>query len=290
MANLIYYAHFAINIYVPKVDGITIVKMGNNTSFGTALIDGQEYYFAKIYVNTNGGLGENNMWVTYSDGTKEYTVNVKTSIMWYAEYIVNDPASSALEKEAIGCLVRYIEETYKAISTTKDADGNPTLTEAQQAKLDDFYADYTPADYVTEYPANELHEVNTAAIDGLIESIHFTVLANGKVGLAVTLTDEAYEAGYKIRFSGIMYGEGYKNGKTYYTDNQYLYRYIMTNRYDITVLNKDGSVLVREINGEEVTATTTYSLATYCKATDSDLAKSLYALGKAVIAVRESLY
>ncbi len=292
MANLVYYAHFGINIYLPKVDGITIVKMGNSTSFGTVLIDGKEYYVSKMYINTNKGLEASNMWVTYNDGTKEYSVNVQTSIMWYANAIVNDPASSAAEKEAMGCLVRFIEETYKAVSTTTDAEGNPTLTTEQQAKLDEFYAVYTPADYVTEYLPEELHTVNDAALDGLVESIHFTVLANGKAGLAVTLTDEAYAAGYKVSFSGIMYGTGYNsNGsKVYYTDNVFLHNYIMTPRYSITVIDSNDATVEREINGEMVKATTNYSLATYCDATDSDLAKALYALGRAVIAVRATLY
>ena len=160
------------------------------------------------------------------------------------------------------------------------------------------YKNYrTPAPYATEYPSKAVHTVNETAIDGLIESISFTTVSS-RVCLAVTLTDEAVAAGYKVFFSGVGWGNEYNiGGKTYYTNNRPLYKYLMVDKYTITVVDKDNKDLYRDLDGDgtaETLAATSYSMPTYitvmeAKGQNVDLVKALYDFGTAVLKVRAHL-
>ncbi len=288
--NMTYFAHFGYNLYVPIVEGVTYTSIGGKTEYGTVIINGQKYYVVNVgYPNSTNALNDEVKYVTYIIDGQEYVAKFRLNALLYAEIVIADKTSSAIEKEAVGCLVRYIEESYKLIA------GGNALDDAIQAKFDSFYESYVPAEYATEYPDAKV--VDEAAVGGLIESIHFA-LYDSRVSLVVTLTDEAVAAGYKVYVTGIAYDfmntaeSGANAGKVWYTNNTPLTTHVMVN-YKITLYEADGKTVVsRDINGDGslVKATTDYSLATYIVGTSNDLAKSLYAFGKAVIAVRETLY
>ena len=207
---------------------------------------------------------------------------------------MEDPKTTDVEKEALACLVRYIEESYKYVDANISAEGEEIYTEDLKAKVASFYESYAPAPYVTEYPTNEIHEINEELLDGIVESIYFAAYSSGgKVTFIVELTDEAVAAGYKVSGKNIYNGvfKSRKSGKQWYTDNTKLSSSVMTAKYVITITDSEGNALKREIDGQELTVSFNYSLATYCKSKpEVELTKAMYAFGKAVKAVRESIY
>ena len=293
MFNITYYAHFAYNFYVPVVEGVSVTSIGGKAPKGSVLIYGKEYYVYTTYSGTVNALSNASVGVIYTVDGVEYRVTFNINALLYAQLSMFDPMSTETEKEALACLVRYIHESYKVV------DADHVLDDATEAKFQDFYTNYrTPADYVTEYPAGELKTPNYDAIDGLVEEVHFTVIYD-KVSFAVVLTDEAVAAGYKVFFSGVGYGNEYNvSGKTYYTDNRVLYRYLMAPNYTVTIVDKDNNTVVRDLDGDgvaETKAVIPYSMATYITEMENegvnvDFVKALYAFGKATIAVREQIY
>ena len=293
MFNITYYAHFAYNFYVPVVEGVSVTSIGGKAPKGSVLIYGKEYYVYTTYSGTVNALNNASVEVIYTVDGVEYRVTFNINALLYAQLSMFDPMSTETEKEALACLVRYIHESYKVV------DADHVLDDATEAKFQDFYTNYrTPADYVTEYPAGELKTPNYDAIDGLVEEVHFTVIYD-KVSFAVVLTDEAVAAGYKVFFGGVGYGNEYNvSGKTYYTDNRVLYRYLMAPNYTVTIVDKDNNTVVRDLDGDgvaETKAVIPYSMATYITEMDNegvnvDFVKALYAFGKATIAVREQIY
>jgi len=293
MFNMTYYAHFAYNFYVPVVEGVTVTSVGGKAPGTTRLIYGKEYYIYTTYSGTTNAINDAVVNVHYTIDGVEYGTTFNINALLYAQLSVNDPKSTEVEKEALGCLVRYIHESYKIV-----AEGG-ALDEATEAKFQDFYTNYrAPKDYVTEYPANELKTPNFAAIDGLVEEVHFTVI-NNKVSFAVVLTDEAVSLGYKVWFGGIGYGNEYNvSGKTYYTDNRALHNYLMAPNYTVTVVDASNKTVVRDLDEDGVAETKAeipYSMATYITEQEDaginvDFVKALYAFGKAVIDVRAQVH
>lgn len=295
MLNMTYYAHFAYNFYIPKIDGVNVTSVGGKAPGGSVLIYGKEYYVYTTYSGTIGAIDNAVINVYYNIDGVEYAATFNVNALLYAQLSMRDPKSTEVEKEALACLVRYIHESYKFVAADQ------VLDDATEAKFQDFYANYrTPKDYVTEYPKGEVKTPNYKAIDGLVKEVHFTVISsNNKVAFAVVLTDEAVAAGYKVFFSGVGYGNEYNiGGKTFYTDNRVLYRYLMTPNYTVAVVDKDNKTVVRDLDGDGVAETKAeipYSMATYiaemdAEGTSVDFVKALYAFGKAVIAVREQAH
>lgn len=294
MFNMSYMAHFRYNLYIPVEEGVTIDSVSGLRAQSThVFISNTEYYCYYEYASTTEGANSKYVVVTYTIDGQQYTANFTISALVYATISVQSPAHTALDKEAAGCLVRYIEESCKAAA---EKTGTP-MSDNVVAKFADFYKLYKPADYVTEYPENEIKDFNEAAVDGLIHSVSYSLYNNNTVGLVVTLTDEAVAAGYKVTFGGIMWG-GNKtsDGKVWYTKDVALHDRVMGTNTTITVTDADGVVVKRDLDldgdgqTESVSATTAYSVATYCKATENDLGRALYAFGKAVQAVRANIY
>ena len=287
--NMSYYSSFAYNIYVPKVDGIDIVSIGGAAPQATVLIGGEEYYICTVYVNTLNALDDCAVTVEYVIDGQSFASELTVSAYIYAMASVEDSAHTALDKEATGALVRYIEECYKFNVA------GAALSDELQAKFDAFYAKYTPADYVTEYPQEELHAVNVSAIDGLIESMYFRVRGSS-IDFVVSLTEEAMNLNYKISFATSEY-EVINEGKLFCTEQTPLYVSLMSSSYTINVVDAEGNVVMRDLDKDgtaETAATTQYSMATYisCMEADGytvDIVKALYALGKATLAVRNSI-
>ena len=295
MLNMTYYAYFAYSFYLPVVEGVTVTSIGGKVPSSTVYIYDREYYIITAgYVNSTAALTNNTVKVCYTADGISYEASFTFNALLYAQLAIHDPKSSEIEKESVACLVRYIHESYKYV------DADHVLDDATEAKFQDYYTNYrTPAPYTTEYPQKTLHTVNETAISGLIESITFTTISS-RVTVAVTLTDDAVAKGYKVFFSGVGWGnESNQSGKTFYTNNRLLYRYLMADTYTISVVEADGkTTVVRDLDGDgeaETKAETNYSMATYItvmekKGTNVDLAKALYALGVAVLEVRNTIY
>ena len=294
MLNMTYMAHFAYNLYIPKVDGVEVTKIGSKVPSSTVYIYDKEYYVVNAgYPTSTDALNNSNVTVKYTIDGQSFSATLKFNAILYAQLAVTDEKATEIEKEAAGCLVRYIHESYKYV------DADHVLNEATEKVFQDFYTDYRkPAEYTTTYPSNEVHTVNEAAIAGLIESIHFKVIGS-KVTFAVTLTDEAYNAGYRILFGNVGYKDKISSdGKTYYTDNRSLSSNLMHPTYGITVTDTNYTAIKRDLDGDgtaETVAKTNYSMATYIvemekEGENVDLTKSLYALGVACKQVRETIY
>ena len=293
--SLVYYAHFAYNLYAPVVDGVTIKTIGGSAPAATnVLVGGVEYKWRTVgYAGTTSGIDNINANIVYTIDGITYTAKFTFNTILYAKLMVTDEAAIEEEKEAVACLVRYVEEACKYIAPDN------TLSETTQKIFDDFYTNYRkPADYVTSYPANEIHTVNEAAIEGLIEKLEFKVLSS-KVTFAVTLDEDVTPTDYKIFFSGVAYKYEYQTAdkRTYYTDNRTLTGYLMNSTYTITVHDANGKTVYRDLDGDgeaETKAEIKYSMATYItlmeeKGVNVDLAKALYAFGKAVIAAKNAI-
>ena len=292
--NIVYYAHFAYNIYAPVVEGVNIISIGGSAPASTVLINGKAYYNKlTLYRDSTDGITEYTTSIVYSIDGITYTANFKTSALIYAQLIVRDEASSDIEKEAVGCLVRYIEESYKSVS---GANLNATVA----AKFTDFYTNYyTPAPYTTTYPASTLHNVNDALLEKYIESFEFA-LTGSRVSFRVILTDSAATAGYKVKATGVTssINNSSTNPKLFYTNNTPLVYCIMNDVYNIEILDASGKAVYEDLDGDgaaETKVATKYSLATYitameAKGKDIALAKALYAFGAAVKEVRNTLY
>ena len=294
MLNMTYMAHFAYNLYIPKVDGVEVTKIGSKTPSSTVLIYGKEYYVVNAgYPASTEAISNSTITVTYTIDGQKFSDSLTFNAILYAELAVTDEKAADIEKEAAACLVRYIHESYKY----KDADH--VLDDATEAVFQNFYTDYrTPADYVTEYPSNEIYTVKEDLLKDYIKEIKFTVIGT-KVTFAVTLTDEAYLAGNRILFGNVGYKDKISSdGKTYYTDNRSLVNNLMHKKYSITVTDANYSAIKIDTNDDGVADTrveTNYSMATYitimeAQGVNVDMVKALYALGKATEQVRNVLY
>lgn len=298
MFSMKYMTHFTYVFYLPVVEGVTVTSIsGLRAGDNTAYISGDLYNYWIEYVESAESFDDLSVKVTYTVDGRKFTASVDLSAYLYAYLAINSSDHTEIDKEATACMVRYIEESYKLV------DEDHVLSDDLTAKFNSLYAMRTPANYVTEYPQNEIKDYNEAAVDGLIESVQFGLYNGTRLSFIVTLTDEAVAQGYKVYFHGVSYGiaNSRQGGKVWYTNNTEIYKYMMNNTYTIRICtsdstDKNATVIERELdlNGdgvlESVKAETNYSLATYCKETDAPIAKALYAFGKAILAVRESIY
>lgn len=286
--SMSYYSHFAYNLYVPKVDGVVITSISGVAPEKTVLIDNNVYYLYTVFVETAKTLDDVTISVEYTIDDVTYTAKITVNAYIYAMASVNDDTHTADDKEAAGALIRYIEAVYKFTNA------GAALSDGIQAKFDSFYAEYTPMDYVTEYPEAELVEVDVPAIDGLVESLYFKVWSGARIGLAVTLTDEALGLGYKVSF-----GEGVEvlnDGKLFYTETFPIHMLLASPVYNFAVVDSEGNIVMRDLDEDgtaETKALTKYSIATYITAIkaageSTDLVEAFYAFGKAVLAVRNN--
>ena len=295
MFNMTYYAHFQYNIYLPVVEGVTYKRIGTvKESYSKAYISDTEYYIGSAaYGDSATAFDANSYWITYEIDGVSYTVELKPTAYLYAMLAIEDPSHTSRDKEATGCLVRYIEESYKAVA------GEAGVSEEIQAKFDAFYAKYTPKAYVTEYP--NVYANDYTNFEKYIESISFSIYGGSRVALMVTLTDEAVAAGYKIATSGISYGvlKSSNSGRVWRTDNSKLTS-IMNNSYTIYLVTPESTgsnftTVKVDVDGTETALSFKYNLATHIVELENQksyagLPKALYAFGQAVKAVRDSIY
>ena len=289
MMSMSYYSSFAYNLYVPKVDGVEVTAICGAAPDRVVSIGENEYYLYTVSVEAVNSFDDFIASVEYVIDGQTFASSITMSAYVYAMASVSNASHTAADKEVTGALVRYIEECYKY------AAAGASVARDVQEKLDAFYAQYTPADYVTEYPAEELHTVNVDAVGGLIESICFNISDGARVGISVTLTDEAVELGYRVSLGDSVLISASEDGKTFSAYNAPLHSVLMNPTYTISVTDAEGNVVSRDLDGDETAETlaqTSYSMATYLKAmqetgADVELVKAFYAFGKAVIAVRE---
>ena len=272
MFNMVYFTNFAYNVYVPKEENVKITDFGGHTPTKTVWINGVEYWLCTVYAPSTKALDETVINLTYTIDGASYSVKFKPSALFYANVIVTDRYAEDDEKELVGCLIRYIEESYLAVNG-----GN--MSEENQAKLDNFYSIYTPAPYTEEYPDASLFD--STVFKGLLKSIAIAV-DSGKVKFIFTLTDSAAEANYKIRAKGLTSALCTEDGKVFTSENTPLRTHVMET-FTISIVDENGNtVKVTNANGDTVEVTSKYSLAAYVSGTGTPLAKALYAFGSAL--------
>ena len=274
MMNMSYYSQFAYNLYVPKTDAVEVISIAGAYDLRTVFIGGDEYYVFSVTVDILDALEEWTATVVYAIDGDTFEADLVMSAYVYASASVAYPDHNAADKAASAALIKLIEEAIKYELGAVDAD--------TQALLDSFYAEYAPAPYVTEYPAEELSEINVDAVSGIIESLRFKVLAGSRVVLEVALTDEAVALGYTVLVEN--FNMATEDGKVFYTESLPLYASLMDPVYTVQVLDAENGAV----------AATDYSVATYLKAMSDagenvDVVKAFYAFGKAVIDVRNNI-
>ena len=272
------YTSFKYNLYVPKVDGVDVTSIGGIAPEGMVIIDETEYYVYSVYADFSNAFDEILVDVEYTKAGEDYTATFAISAYVYAmECLDEDSTANELDKDAVASLVRYIEES-QAFLAENNILSIPTLK-----KFDALYVKRTPADYVTQYPTEELCELNIGAVSGLIKSMCFSLVNGSKVGLVVELTDEAIEKGYRVNIVSSI--------------NSDVYTDLVSAIYDVSVVDSAGNAVRVDYNGDGVLdayAQTQYSMATYITAMEEagenvDIVKALYALGKAVSLAKSNM-
>ena len=298
MFSLTYYGHLGYYIHVPVQEGIEIIHLGDYEpdKISVTTIDGVKYWTNNCgWIGPVNALKDDACTIEYKVDGVSYKKVIYLNALMYAEMLLADENTAEVEKKAMLSMMSYVEEAYKAVAT------NNVLSDENKAKFDGFFNTYNEGNrpnYISEYPENEILTVDEAAIDGLIDSINFEIYAsNNRFSFVVTLSKEAVDLGYKLEFSNVgtaIKGVTNEDGSVkYYTNNTTLVGGLMASPYTISVVDKDGKVVTRDLdkNAEtpEVAATINYSLATYCNKVDSKLAEALYTFGKDVKAVRSYL-
>ncbi|MBR5139973.1 MAG: hypothetical protein IKV16_02855, partial [Clostridia bacterium] len=272
MFNMVYFTNFAYNVYVPKEAGVEITDFGGAVPSRTVWINKVEYWLYTVYAPSTRALDETVISLTYKIDGSSYTATFKPSAIYYANVIVNDPYASKDEKELVGCLIRYIEESYRALN-------GGSLGAVNGIKLNSFYNVYKPAPYITEYPDADLFDSKPFA--GLLYSVNLE-LESGKVKFVFTLTDEAVALNYSVKAKGLTGALYTEDGKVFTSDNTPLRTHVME-PFTILIVDKNGNtVTVDDGNGGKVEVSSQYSLAAYINATNNNLCKALYAFGTAL--------
>lgn len=270
------YTSFKYNLYVPKVDGVDVTSIGGIAPEGMVIIDETEYYVYSVYADFSNAFDEILVDVEYTKAGEDYTATFAISAYVYAMQCAESDDSD-YDKEVAAALVRYIEESQAFLAE------NNILSIPVLEKLHTFYEKRTPADYVTQYPTEELCELNIGAVSGLIKSMCFSLVNGSKVGLVVELTDEAIEKGYRVNIVSSI--------------NSDVYTDLVSAIYDVSVVDSAGNAVRVDYNGDGVLdayAQTQYSMATYITSMEEagenvDIVKALYALGKAVSLAKSNM-
>lgn len=271
MFNMVYFTNFAYNVYVPKADGVEILSLGGTVPTRTVWIKNVEYWVYTTYAPSTKGLDDTVIELDYEIEGASYSVKFKPSAIFYAETIAYDPYAEDDELELIACLIRYIEESYKAHFGALD--------DALSKRVADFYDVCSPSPYPEKYPDAELF--NSEVFVDLIENIYLMV-ESGRVKFVFNLTDEAVNQGYKIKAKGLTSALYTEDGKTFVSNNTPLRTHVMET-FTVSVVDSDGNTVKVEGDfGESLYATSKYSLAAYVSGTGNTLAKALYAFGEAL--------
>ena len=98
MFNMVYFTNFAYNIYVPKVDGVKIVKIGGEAPSKTVWIKNVEYWAYTTYAPSTSGLEDTEISLEYIIEGKTFTAKFRPSAIFYANTIVSDPYAEDSEK------------------------------------------------------------------------------------------------------------------------------------------------------------------------------------------------
>ena len=99
MFNMVYFTNFAYNVYVPKVDGVKIVKIGGEAPSKTVWIKNVEYWAYTTYAPSTSGLEDTEISLEYIIEGKTLTAKFRPSAIFYANTIVSDPYAEADEKD-----------------------------------------------------------------------------------------------------------------------------------------------------------------------------------------------
>jgi len=285
MFSLAYMGHLAYNLYTPVVDGVTIDRLGANYTPHKVKIGGVEYWCANAgWITPDTAIDTSEVQIIYTiDGVK-YTTNYRISALIYAELLSKFGGVTDIELDAIYKLLAYVEEVYSYTGT---------MTVEKQAAFDTFFNTYNEGNrpaYVTEYPEDELVEVN-AEFEALniVDSLGIMIAPNNRIAIVATVNKASADLGYKIAFK--VGGSGFGANKhtnddgsvVYYTNNTSLAAVLMSDAIVISIVDSTGATV----------ASTNYSLATYANAIKgqegADVVASLYTFGKAVIKVRNYL-
>ena len=299
MFNLAYYGHFGYNLYIPKVEGVTYIQIGdyaNPNYMYDAKIDGVDYIYANAgWIGPANAIKEYTKYVKYEIDGVQYSAAFKLNAMLYAELLLSDTVNTAeVEKDAILKMMDYVEEAYKISAE------NGTLDEETQAKFDNFFTKYNGGarpDRVTEYPQSEIHTVDPDFAKHVSELGFAIYKNNARYSLIAKLNADAVAAGYTLKISGMttaIYTNQDSNKNNIYNDDGSLTYY--TNNTGLAGGIMYGNIILSVYDPESKTtvASTSYSLATYIDGVkkqggDTDLAEALYSFGKAVIKVRAYL-
>ncbi len=276
MFNMIYYSSFAYNVYIPKLDWVTVTKLGYSAPANSVFIDGTEYWVYTVFVPISESLEGHVVELEYIIEGQYFTAKFKPSAIFYANTIVTDPSSSELEKKVVGNLVRYIEEAYKLLNKIN------LITSAQ---FDQFYSYYKVEDYREVYPDANIFDED--CFNNQLYSIQLKI-QDGNVSFVVQTTKAAMDAGYKVRFDDLTDTptendatdkNGNVIGKTYSTPKLPLRTHIMKT-FTVTLVDSNGN----DVYFDGVKASSNYSLAYYINKNSSvNITKALYEFGCSVL-------
>ncbi len=268
MLGMSLYSDFKYNLYVPKVDKVTVTLIGAEAPANTVMIAGNEYYVYSVYADFADAINDAFVTVKYTIDGEDYEKAFAVSAYVYAMQCVDASAvTSEAEKEAAAALIRYIEEAEKTLAK------NNILSVSVLEKFEQFYAKRTPAAYVTEYPDTEKAVLNTEAVKGIIDSVYFSFRNGSRMELTVTLTGDAVNKGYKAKITSAASSGSHDD--------------LVSAVYTVSILDADGNA----VSVSQVEAKTDYSIVTYILAMEAegvnvDVAKAFYAFAKAVSAVK----
>jgi len=267
--NYIYYNQFKTILYLPVTEGMAAPAV---TEFSAesypAYIDGVAYWMY-LKDNTTAGISDElTVTVTFTKGGAEYTDDLTTSALIYAEEILNAPASDA-ERVAVANMVRFVKEARNMLSLEVSEKFDELIALGNIADLG-AKEDYTDA------------SVNYAALAPYVKSISFMV-DRTYAGYLITLTDTAAQAGAVVTVKYVDGGEAVT-----VIDSKTVPNTKLTNKAKIYDIGSAIEITVTIPGDEPVVAVGTYSAKAYINSTDSVFAKAMYEFGVAVAAYRET--
>ncbi len=282
MMNVTYYAQLSINFYVPvNADMESAPTFSGSSATSKVLINGEQYWCYVFYGATSTAFNENVQTLTFTIDGQTYSQKFAPNALVYAEIVLADKNSTDAEKLAVANMVRFVKE----FLIESGASSIPTnriealIGENGAYALPDYIAD-------TEYPDLD---ADAALLNDYIESIHFRVSGN-YAAYVFTKTQKGIDENISISVKNSA-GEGIglrdATGKTPWTLNLKAMHAYKTLTVTVTVPAvtdaETGDVIT-----EQQTISATYSIGAYINATDSDLARALYAFGVAAENYRNS--
>lgn len=273
--NLRYFAQFHVIFYLPYNEDMEAAPevTGGFEKPGTVLINGKKFWSYEKYSATNIIFKDNVQTVKFVIDGVTYTQRFNPNGLIYAEILLNDPQANEFEKSSVGNMVRFVRESLEAYgSNSIPYDRINALIGSEDGSvkgvcdLPDYIAN-------NEYPDIAC---DAAELAEYIESIHFK-MSGAYAAYVFTKTDKAIAEGATISVKSASGAWSIRDNtgasKTPWTLNLRVYHAIETMTVTVNV----------PAQGEEAAKTLTakYSIGAYINATDSDLAKALYAFGAA---------